>query len=720
VNETQRRYIVQHYTRQSVKEMAAALSLDRKEVQRELRRILASPASPREAPGGFPPALLHRMHVAAAVAVVLLPALFLFWKCAYAPDISFVAHDRHAQWIMFPSEITTYAESAVPGRIPVARFVKSFERGDVPGPVVLHVKAMRELSLFVNGTRVPLPEVKNWKRERTAEVSGLLQAGANTIKAEAENRRGPQLLYLYAEGLGSRLATDPAWKVQINDGPLTEAIVADDTRVNPDSKTVPSTWAVVKEKARLIFILFLAAAVLYLAGHFLLRRFAPYLPWIALAAVHAAWFFIFLAPMMKIDPNVGYDARGHVEYILFLLERGRLPLATDGWALYHPPLFYLASAVAVKTFGGAYIPDALKMAKYIPFLSGLGQVWLAFALSRLIFRKDALKVFFSVLAAGLMPMNIYMSGYISNESAHGFLAGACLVAGARVLAEKSSPMRDMSRIGDMALAGIFAGLALLTKFTVLVLLPLFFFFAAFKLLAIERAGAKKTVARLGLSAAWIAVIAGWFYLRNAAHFGHPIVGNWNLPGEQNVVLQLPGFHTLRYYLNFSEGFVSPFFSGFHSFWDALYSTFWGDGYVGGRAMIAFRHPYWNYDGMTAVYLVALPASVILLAGAVRALVDALRGEDWELRCALSFLLTAVLATGAAMVSYTLTVPAYSTGKAFFGLHLLAPLAVFAAMGFDGVSRLLGRPRLLPLRAVYYGWLGVLAGLIVLSYSGWQP
>jgi hypothetical protein len=107
-------------------------------------------------------------------------------------------------------------------------------------------------------------------------------------------------------------------------------------------------------------------------------------------------------------------------------------------------------------------------------------------------------------------------------------------------------------------------------------------------------------------------VAGWFYARNLAEFGRPLVGNWDLPSPDRIWWSAPGFHTPQYYLRFGESLVRPFYSGFVSFWDALYSTFWGDGFVAGRAGVRARHLAWNYQLMAAGYAFALPATALLL------------------------------------------------------------------------------------------------------------
>ena len=75
----------------------------------------------------------------------------------------------------------------------------------------------------------------------------------------------------------------------------------------------------------------------------------------------------------------GFDGPDHLEYIRFVGERWALPLATDGPAMYHPPLFYVVAAGLRATAGEQ--PGTL--VRLVPFLSGIFQVAIAFLLARL-------------------------------------------------------------------------------------------------------------------------------------------------------------------------------------------------------------------------------------------------------------------------------------------------------------------------------------------------
>jgi hypothetical protein len=100
-----------------------------------------------------------------------------------------------------------------------------------------------------------------------------------------------------------------------------------------------------------------------------------------------------------------------------------------------------------------------------------------------------------------------------------------------------------------------------------------------------------------------AVVCGWHYARVWAHFGNPLIGNWD-PRLPFAWWQEPGYRMRSWYFRFGEAFSCPLFSNLTSFGDGLYSTLWGDGLCSGSARMTFR-PQWNYDLMNAGYLLAV-------------------------------------------------------------------------------------------------------------------
>ena len=139
--------------------------------------------------------------------------------------------------------------------------------------------------------------------------------------------------------------------------------------------------------------------------------------------------------------------------------------------------------------------------------------------------------------------------------------------------------------------------------------------------------------------------------------------------------------------------------------------------VGGLRSVKQKHANWNYDWMSAGYLLALPLTLLMAFGSLCAAGVAWREKDAGRQVMLYFLLVAVWWLGCALAYYPLMLPAYSSAKAFFALALTGPLAVLAALGIGRVDAWLRRPRLLLLRTALYGWLGALLVVLYLSFAG---
>ena len=134
--------------------------------------------------------------------------------------------------------------------------------------------------------------------------------------------------------------------------------------------------------------------------------------------------------------TVGFDARGHLEYVELLASRREVPLATDGWSTFHPPLFYaLCAAAAARRASRSASrgrPASLAL-KAVVFASGwLGLVATALLARRLLPGDPAARAL-AVLFAAVLPVNLYTAAYFSNESLHTLLASLALVATVDVL-----------------------------------------------------------------------------------------------------------------------------------------------------------------------------------------------------------------------------------------------------------------------------------------------
>jgi len=622
----------------------------------------------------------RRLQRVGAIALLAGSALFLGLRCAESPHTIFLFQGPRGPWIMAPDEVTGTPQLPGNGPPPATVFRRRFDADAPAGPVRVHTRALRSLALRVNGKPVSGLETapENWKRESVVDVTSLLVPGSNEIAASVRNPRGPALLALWVEGLSEPLGTDASWSAAHEGEAPRAAIPADDTRPHPSAAAGPAAWDAVLANGPLLLGLFIASAwgcwawQLY-AG----PRVKRALPLLALGASLLLFAVSVLATYARIyvRSGFGFDLGNHLAYVEFVRKHHALPLATDGWSSYHPPLFYVASAALADAFA-AWLPhvDEWSALRVLPFASGLVTIVVAWELARSLVKEDPRVAALAALFAAGVPLNLTMTVYPSNEAPHAALLGLALLFTVRAL------LRERTHPATLFGLGALFGLALLTKFTALVVVPVAFFFVACKLWILERMGMVRLLGRLALFALALLGVCGWWYARNVVHFGRPIVGNWDLPDGALVWWQQPGFHTAAYYLHFGTALERPLFSGFRSFWDALYSTFWSDGWLGGRATVFLSQPTFAYGKLAALALLGLPATALLVVGALRLLGAALRGPDAHRSAALSFLLVSVWALGLSMLYVTLELPFFGQAKSSYGLSLLAPLALFFAVG----------------------------------------
>jgi tetratricopeptide (TPR) repeat protein len=176
-------------------------------------------------------------------------------------------------------------------------------------------------------------------------------------------------------------------------------------------------------------------------------------------------------------------------------------------------------------------------------------------------------------------------------------------------------------------------------------------------------------------------VSGWHYARVWAHFGAPLVGNYDV-ASGFWWWQPPGYGTLEYFGRFGHVLVEPFYSALYGLPDGLYSSFWGDGMCGGVGAWSHRPP-WNYDLMAAGYLLALLPSLGIGVGLLAALWQFLRRPQAEW-----YLLFGVLGGLAVAASYQiLRYPYNGHARASYLLTGMLPVCALGALGLEGIARL---------------------------------
>jgi Flp pilus assembly protein TadD len=550
------------------------------------------------------------------------------------------------------------------------------------------VRAAKHVQLKINGRVVELGRNGNWKDYSQAEVADYLHAGANVIEARVINDNGPALLWLELETERFTLRSDPTWEVSFVGSAWRRAVLATTPRMPGRGNFVAGGEGTISSLA-LVWpygvIWAGLSMVVWVAGQWWFNRLgAPkdkaINRWLSKEAmvplfiIATLWVALFWNNTRLIPRNLGFDKRGHADYIGYLQEHKALPLPNEGWEMYQPPLYYGISAVTLSTLGltasdggGAIVLRLLTM------LFGLVHIVIVFLSLRLLFPGPVGRPLVGVLLAAFLPMQLYLSHYVTNETLVATLVSASIYLGLRLL---RGEQRSVAGYGGL---GICLGAALLTKVTSILLVPFIVVAVGWKLW-VGRSAVAVWWRTLGVMLAASIAVCGWYYLWIWVHFGTPLMGNWDAAtGFQ--WWQDNGYHTLADVTRFGRSLVHPLFSGFAGCADGIYSTMWGDGLCGDASDLAFRPP-WNYDLMAVGYLLALVPTVIILAGALVSVWRFIRQPSVEWFMLLGFSGTLLLA----IVFMDLKVPSYAQAKAFYGLCSLVPLCIFGAVGWEVLTR----------------------------------
>ena len=598
----------------------------------------------------------------------------LAWLAWQDPAINFLPRDRRAEWIVFPTAVNAQAHwfNSLD-----ATFRHEFVSSDQPGTARLSVRAMRRAEVKINGEPVHFPPNSNWKKIVTVDDAAQLHAGTNVIEARVFNHNGPPALWLTLTTDQLNLSTDENWQTSFTGSSWRHAGLATTPKTPRPGNPIAGgehTLVAVK-KIWLFWIVFAVAggAVVFVwrAG---LKQPTPIRQAVVLLIFAGLWLLLFWNNDRLLPFHRGFDSKEHLNYINYIQQHRSLPLPTEGWEMYQPPLYYLIAAASLSLFHLS-VDDQISIyvLRWLGAFFGIAGFVLVFLSLRLLLPIRAALI--GVLVAAFLPMHLYMAHYVTNEMLAATLTTAALYLGLRLL------MTDAPRTLQFVSLGLALGAAMLAKATGILLLPIVLAAIAGKLFA-ARSQIMVALRNVGLLLAATFAVCGWYYVRIWLKFGTPLVGNWDVISGF-MWWQDPGYRTTADYIRFGRSLVDPMFSGFAGVADGVYSTLWGDALSGG---VSSSSIVWNQHQMAAGYLLALLPAALILVGAVAAIVQFTRKPSSKLFLLVGF--CAVIALG--LVFMTLKIPSYAQAKAFYGLSALTPLCFFGALGWETLTQ--GRAR----------------------------
>lgn len=637
------------------------------------------------------------MGLSAALGVVLIFGIVYVWRVVRDPSVFLLMPRAGAQWIRFdrpPSLVLGPTDEQFHG------FRKRFTVSQTPDRAMLRVQAFRHASVTLDGRRVLSTdlEVTRWKYPREVDLAPWLSPGEHELMIVVANRFAPPCVIAWCPELNLR--TGPDWESSTDRETWSNALpAADRPRPSISTEFLRADKALLRHLPALVPV-FIAAAAFFVWGGAWRQRLTPeYARW----ALIAGYAVLFLNNLFKLHFGIGFDIEGHYNYIVYIVDNLRLPLANEGWTMFQAPLFYLVAA-PLYAFMNALMrtEHAIAGLRIIPMFSGVALIEITYRSMKVVYpdRRD-LQIAGTVIGA-LLPMNLYMSHYVGNEMPAGALAGLFVYFALMLNREPAG----VDRFRTMALIGLALGFAILTKASALVLAVPLALLVAYCLFASASGDRNVTVrgmkAYAGVFGA-AALVSGWFFLRNLYHLGRPFFGGWE-PERGMIWWQDPGYRTPGDFLRFGDALFYPVYASLSSVWNGLYASFWMDSTMG-SIINRVEAPQWNYGFLLASVWLGLVPTFLILTGFVRTIAapHTLAGTG-HLFAALCIVIYFVV-----ILNLCLNVPFFSPIKASYTVGLTPCYAILASAGLEAVSK-----RRAP-RLILYG---LLATWAFAAYTGY--
>lgn len=605
-----------------------------------------------------------------------LLALGLFIHSYSDPKVFLLVHHDKAQWIRYnqPVEIHSWA-GATFHRI----FRKRFYVPNKPSYAYLEVYAFRNTAVVLNNERIInyKTSLDEWREPRVIDIAPYLSMGENEILIFVENENAPPAVLAYCKEIS--LYTDSSWESSRDSEKWSRAISVDEKLPIPLSYFYPKTYDALFSRLPYLFPLFALVFVFtVLSG-----RINPpsFIKKISVTPSHLR-FSIMIAlallgvnNLIKLPLHYGFDVPSHLDYIRYIAEKRKLPLANEGFMMYHTPLYYLFSSPFYLIFSKLFASETTeRLLRLISIMCGIIQVELCFRASKYAFPQRGNLQIISLVVGAFLPINIYGSQTVGNEAFAGCLISIVLVMCFHLIRTKGNVARRY-----LLMVGLCAGLAILAKMTAIILLPMILLLLLY-LYPLNKLTVKNHTISVFPPIIVALVVSSWFFIRNRFLLGSFNIGDW----DQNIFLnywQDPGYRTIKQFYRFGASLITPVFTAMYGFWDGLYSTLTMDGYLGSADTYELRPP-WNYNWLFSGPLLTIVPLIGIVTGFFRAMLNPKKSID---NCTLfSSLMLAVYLS--AMMFHFLQVPFYSSVRATYLMGALTCMGILSAYGLDMVLR----------------------------------
>jgi hypothetical protein len=607
--------------------------------------------------------------------VAVIAALILgFETLRVGEGVVFITDSGSGRWIRM-------ARPSRPEAHPILRhsveFRTHFETASNLDHARLEFRAVKAASIRLDGTIVHRETLDDtdWRRRRTVEL-GPVAAGPHVLSVRVSSDATPALLWADSDDLP--LSTGLGWRVIAAHRDWQPVVLAS---LRPPafafSREFPHVARAFRDSlpwltAVLLLVAFSSAWARTRDGPGIIAWWTPArVRW----ALIAAWGVLAINNIASVPAYVGLDVDLHLDYLRYLMEHHRIPIATQGGEMMQAPLAYLIMApIYAGLVSFLAEPTATQLLRVIPMACSIAQVELAYRAVRMVYPARADLQVLGTLLGGLLPMHFYLGHAVANEPVAGITGGIVVLLGMKLSLRTEAPdQRSLAWLG-----GAF-GLALLSKVTAVLLGP-----PLLAVLALRSRSLRNAVSNASIVFGIAFVLAGWYYLRNLVLMGSPFRGTWNADVGHGW-WQEPGFRMPSQFFRFGEALEHPFYSAGVGFWDGLYSTLWLDGFLSGIASRELAPP-WNYTPMLAGAWLALLPTLALVLGAARSLARGEGAGGPDVRAAQRFAVACIAFYLAAVVFLNLRVPFYCHAKASYLAATTPGIAVIGAAGFDRLAR----------------------------------
>ena len=576
------------------------------------------------------------------------------------PDIIFLRDDGDTRWIVHDEPVELRARFSSESVVLFRIFV---EVDDESPTAILEIEALREITVYLSGAEI-FQGQGDWRPTHHVALGEHLRPGRQELAIRVRNQDGPADLRVRCGQLD--LHTGPGWQTNRGDG-WTPARLASVRPLPAVALDVPSGFQALLSKLWVWILVF--GVVTMLGIRHSSGRSIPAIRWIVRPrnlqfVLLGLWSVLSLNNFWRLPPEAGFDLSAHLDYIRFIVERGALPLADDGWQMFQMPLFYIIAALPYAVLSAVMqSPGVENVLRLIPLACGALQIVIGSRALALVFPdRDDLQCI-GLLLIAFLPVNIYMSQYVGNEPMAAMFSALVLL---KLLEILSNPRRGLEPRAQILLSLALAA-AILTKVTAILLVPVTI------LVLFRTLGRRDGALVSGRLLVFLLLLSGWPFARNLLEFGNPLV----FASGSVSWWQDPGYRMAGDLLSFGRALDRPVFASTAGLWNALYSTFWVDGQMSSFIEVRWFPP-WNLSFVLAGAWLGVPLAVAMAVGAVHGILRRQPAVVLAVGCVALYLL--------AVAQQFLSLPIYSTAKASYTLGLLPLYAILLASGVGVMAR----------------------------------